>query len=97
MQKNMTSLREEMYRVVSPLVERMKAKYPPELNMDGLDPALTSDIADIVLEILSHKAEEIRKLDAYGSIPTGRLDGEQIRLISERAALEIISRSEGKE
>ena len=48
----MTTPIEEMYRRIEPLVEKMKAKYPPELNMEGLEPALTNDIAEVVLEVL---------------------------------------------
>lgn len=43
-----------MYIKVKPLVEKMKAKYP--FNMEGLEPALTNDIAEIVLEINKAKS-----------------------------------------
>lgn len=44
---------EKMYMKIKPLVKRMKAKYPKESNIEGLEPALTSDIAEIVLEVLA--------------------------------------------
>ena len=55
------SSEEEWYRKVEPFVEEMKSRYPKEMNMDGLDPALTADIAEIVGKF--HKAwnEEQKK------------------------------------
>ena len=50
--KNIKEL-EKMYLRVKPLVKKMRAKYPKELNLEGLEPALTNDIAEIVLKILS--------------------------------------------
>jgi hypothetical protein len=59
----MTKTVEEMYRRVKPLVEKMKAKYPAELNMEGLEPALTSDTAEIALEVcLADRKERDREL-----------------------------------
>lgn len=52
---------DEMYLKVEPLVEKMKAKYPPELNMEGLEPALSSDIAEIVLAILASHQREVEE------------------------------------
>ena len=52
---------EQMYLVVKPLVEKMKAKYPTDLNIDGLEPALTSDIAEIALQIRTRINNEWRE------------------------------------
>jgi hypothetical protein len=41
---------EEMYVKMKPLVEKMKAKYPKDCNIEGLEPALTNDITEIVLQ-----------------------------------------------
>lgn len=51
---------EEMHTKIKPLVERMKAKYPIELNLEGLEPALTSDITEIVLEVCKEKQDEVK-------------------------------------
>ena len=54
---NLASL-EEMYVKMKPLVEKMKAKYPKDCNIEGLEPALTNDIAEIVLQaVAEYKAE----------------------------------------
>lgn len=52
----------DVYEKVKPLVEKMKAKYPEELNLEGLEPALINDIAEIVLEMLENREKEIVKL-----------------------------------
>ncbi len=44
---------------VAPLVEKMKAKYPPECNIEGLEPALTHDICEIVAEAKREDRERI--------------------------------------
>jgi hypothetical protein len=44
---------------VAPLVERMKAKYPPECNIEGLEPALTQDICEIVSQAKRQEGERI--------------------------------------
>lgn len=49
----------QMYERVKPLVEKMKAKYPQDL--EGLEPALTSDIAEIVLEVLAAETLKARE------------------------------------
>ena len=38
----------KMFETIRPDVDRMKSKYPKELNIEGLEPALTNDIAEIV-------------------------------------------------
>lgn len=58
---------EKMYKTIKPLVEKMKAKYPSELNMDGLEPALTNDIAEIVLSRISTILSDI----------AGKIEGEK--------------------
>ena len=52
---------EETYKRIKPLVERMKAKYPKELNIEGLEPALTNDIAEIVLKQRKDLQREVKK------------------------------------
>lgn len=44
---------ERMYVRIKPLVAKMRAKYPKECNIDGLEPALTNDIAEIVLKVIA--------------------------------------------
>jgi len=39
---------EEIHKEIAPLVDKMRAKYPQDL--EGLEPALTSDIAEIVYQ-----------------------------------------------
>ena len=46
---------EAIWRIVAPLVDKMRAKYPKELNIDGFEPALTQDICEIVLELAEKK------------------------------------------
>ena len=59
---NLASL-EEMYVKMKPLVEKMKAKYPKDCNIEGLEPALTNDIAEIVLQaVAEYKAEFVEKI-----------------------------------
>ena len=50
---------EKMYEEIKPLVEKMKAKYPLEVNIEGFEPALTNDIAIIVLEVLTKRDKEL--------------------------------------
>src|SRR3990167_3729290 len=45
---------------VKPRVEIMKARYPKGCNIEGLEPALTSDIAEIVLQEVEKAAVEER-------------------------------------
>jgi len=52
----------QAYNLVSPLVDEMRAKYPPEFNIEGLEPALTDDIAEIVRILLKSQVEEILEL-----------------------------------
>ena len=47
---------DKMYEHVEPLVAKMRAKYPSLLNIDGLEPALTADVAEIAL-IIKKEAE----------------------------------------
>lgn len=54
----------EMYLRIKPLVEKMRAKYPKELNMEGLEPALTNDIAEIVIEFTKPLLSQVRE-EAY--------------------------------
>lgn len=42
---------ERMFERVESLVDKMRAKYPPELNIEGFEPALTTNIAEIALVI----------------------------------------------
>lgn len=39
---------EEVYNLVKDKIKEIKARYPFELNIEGLEPALTSDIVEIV-------------------------------------------------
>ena len=54
-------LREKMYEHISSMTEKMRAKYPKELNMDGLEPALTSDISEICLKIQAESYKQGKK------------------------------------
>ncbi len=81
---------EKMYEMVAPLVDKMRAKYPPELNIDGFEPALTSDIAEIVSTVISStvipeikgeiekgiKGMKAVEYDASTSNPTGAAHNE---------------------
>ena len=40
----------ETFERIEPLVEAMMAKFPPEMNIQGFDPALTEGIAEIVAQ-----------------------------------------------
>lgn len=63
MEKELNEI-EKMYTKVKPLVEKMKANYPEEINLEGLEPALTNDIAEIVLQMLSlARAEIVQELE----------------------------------
>lgn len=67
---------EELYEKVTPLVEKMKAKYPTEINIEGLEPALSTDITEIVASLLASQREtlaveiEVEKLDEVEKILT---------------------------
>lgn len=50
---------ERLYPIVEPLVEKMRAKYPPELNIDGFEPALTQDIVEIVDTVITSRDEAL--------------------------------------
>ena len=50
---------EKLYPIVALLVEKMREKYPPELNMEGLEPALTQDILEIVCTLLAKERAKI--------------------------------------
>lgn len=50
---------EKMYVRIEPLVEEMKAKYPKECNIEGLEPALRNDIAEIALIIESQTRNSV--------------------------------------
>ena len=50
---------EQTYERIKPLVEKMKKKYPPEYNIERLEPALTHDIAEIVLHCEQSVREEL--------------------------------------
>lgn len=50
--------REEWYIKVKPFVEKMKEKYPFVCNIEGLEPALTSDISEIVFSFVQAAREE---------------------------------------
>lgn len=43
----------EIYNIVEPLIEKMKSKYPADTNIEGYEPALTSDIVEIVIQVLN--------------------------------------------
>lgn len=49
---------EKMYEKIKPLVVEMKSRYPENMNIEGFEPALTSDIAEIVLKLLSAQQAE---------------------------------------
>ena len=51
---------QEMYTRIIPLVEEIKKRYPKELNIEGLEPALTNDIAEICLIIEKEMVERVR-------------------------------------
>ena len=40
--------KEELYKIIQPKWEEIKKRYPNKLNVDGLEPALTADIAEII-------------------------------------------------
>jgi phosphatidylserine/phosphatidylglycerophosphate/cardiolipin synthase-like enzyme len=46
----MRTTKETMYERVAPMVDEMRAKYP--IDLSGLEPALTQDIAGICLRVL---------------------------------------------
>lgn len=52
---------EKMFKKIAPLVDNMRAKYPPELNIDGFEPTLTADITDIVLTVLIEFKSEMNR------------------------------------
>ena len=67
---------EEIHKEIAPLVDKMRAKYPQDL--EGLEPALTSDIAEIVyqdrttLKDILLAALEVAKADEHpmeGGVP----------------------------
>lgn len=66
--------KEDTWNAISPLVEKMKAKYPPECNIEGLEPALTQDIIEIVhfhhIKVLEELMENlpIVELDGHSGI-----------------------------
>ena len=67
---------EEMYEFITPLVDKMKAKYPSNINIEGLEPALTNDIAEIILDVLSSQESKIReeiagKIEKFIKVATG--------------------------
>lgn len=71
-----TTTMEEMYAAITPKMEEIKARYPRELNIEGLEPALTSDVAEICLEqvklALQQREEELRrKLGVYITLADG--------------------------
>ncbi len=43
---------ERMYERVAPMVDEMRAGYPRDAGIDGFEPALTQDIAEICLKVL---------------------------------------------
>ncbi len=43
---------EKVYDKVRPFVEKMKARYPAGCNIEGLEPALSTDITEIVLSLI---------------------------------------------
>ena len=51
---------EEMYKKVEPLWNKIKKRYPKECNVDGLEPAIISDIAEIALSLLTAEREALR-------------------------------------
>lgn len=49
---------ERMYRTVAPMVDEMRRRYP--MNMDGLEPALTTDIAAICLKVEARARDAVK-------------------------------------
>jgi hypothetical protein len=84
---------ERMYKQVAPLVDKMRAKYDPSLNIDGFEPALTNDIAEIALEVEKEvwkKAGEIVN-GAFSVYPSGGIHdfGDEEELISKTRLLSL--------
>lgn len=55
-------LLETWYRKVKPFVKKIKKRYPKELNIEGLEPALTSDIAEIAYHFYREGREDYSKI-----------------------------------
>lgn len=41
----------EMSERIAPMMAKLRAKYPKEMNIDGFEPALTSDVAEICFQL----------------------------------------------
>lgn len=90
---------EEMYKRVSPLVEKMIAKYPVDIS--GLDPALTNDVAEIALviaqearrevfeKILEKKREVFVGDSFYGGSGFDAVDTDDIKEIAKQYGIEV--------
>ena len=57
----------KLYKTVSPLVEIMKSHYQKEINIEGLKPALTADIIEIVQienkRVVEEVIEKVKKIN----------------------------------
>ncbi len=57
----------KLYKTVSPLVEIMKSHYQKEINIEGLEPALTADIIEIVQienkRVVEEVIEKVKKIN----------------------------------
>lgn len=80
---------EKMYEWAVPRVDKMRAKYPKDFNMDGMEPALTSDIVDILLEF-----EHSKFTPLVAQKPSDGLETRAIHTTGE--ALEIVNTEKQK-
>ena len=53
--------REAMYLAIQPHMKKIKARYPEELNIEGLEPALNDDVAEVVLEQIALHTKKLRE------------------------------------
>lgn len=40
--------KEDIYDLIQPKMAEIKARYPKELNIEGFEPALSSDVAEVI-------------------------------------------------
>jgi hypothetical protein len=51
---------DEMYEKLEPKIEEIKSRYPKECNIEGLEPALSTDITEIVLWAVKEATRKAR-------------------------------------
>ena len=53
-----------MYEKIQPKMVEIRARYPESFNLDGLEPAISNDVAELVLEQLAlFKQELLEKVE----------------------------------